>query len=96
MTEMTYNDELPVGEEAAEQESRHSTYEQNARLYPSPTTRTASTEPNMDVQAALNPATLFNAKGLVVAITGGGSGTYLVVSELPHYPTLTYEVGGIS
>jgi THO complex subunit 3 len=29
----------------------------------------------MDVQAPLNPADLFSAKGLVVVITGGGSGT---------------------
>jgi hypothetical protein len=29
----------------------------------------------MDVQAPINPANLFSAKGLVVVITGGGSGT---------------------
>lgn len=38
----------------------------------------------MDVQAPFNPTDLFNANGLVVAITGGGSGT---LQKLQSYPT---------
>ncbi|KAF2735196.1 WD40 repeat-like protein [Polyplosphaeria fusca] len=36
---------------------------------------------NMDVLSPLNPATLFNAKGLVVVITGGGSGIGLAIAS---------------
>ncbi|KAL6704820.1 hypothetical protein ACN47E_007624 [Coniothyrium glycines] len=35
----------------------------------------------MNVQAALNPADLFSAKGLVVVITGGGSGIGLAIAS---------------
>ncbi|CAN9447830.1 unnamed protein product [Alternaria alternata] len=38
----------------------------------------------MDVTTPIRPADLFSAKGLVVVITGGGSGTSLEASELPH------------
>ncbi|KAF2266804.1 WD40 repeat-like protein [Lojkania enalia] len=35
----------------------------------------------MDVQVSLNPVTLFSAKGLVVVITGGGSGIGLAIAS---------------
>lgn len=39
----------------------------------------------MDVLSPINPASLFSAKGLVVVITGGGSGSSVQASsfELP-------------
>ncbi|PSN59778.1 WD40 repeat-like protein [Corynespora cassiicola Philippines] len=37
--------------------------------------------PKMNVQAALNPTSLFSAKGLVVVITGGGSGIGLAIAS---------------
>jgi hypothetical protein len=38
----------------------------------------------MDVTAPIQPNNLFSAKGLVVVITGGGSGTF-PSSKLPHH-----------
>ena len=45
----------------------------------------------MDVLAPLKPAELFSAKGLVVVITGGGSGTFYKLKSyptMPHVPSL--------
>jgi hypothetical protein len=42
----------------------------------------------MDVHAPFNPADLFSAKGLVIVITGGGSGT-LFYQSYPSTPLTT-------
>lgn len=40
----------------------------------------------MDVLAPLKPADLYSAKGLVVVITGGGTGTFLKLESYPSMP----------
>jgi hypothetical protein len=40
----------------------------------------------MDVHASINPTDLFSAKGLVVVITGGGSGTSVKPQVTPPCP----------
>jgi hypothetical protein len=40
----------------------------------------------MDVHAPINPTDLFSAKGLVVVITGGGSGTSFKLRATPPCP----------
>lgn len=40
----------------------------------------------MDPAQAVDPAAIFSAKGLVVAITGGGSGTSPALSIPPALP----------
>ncbi|KAH8628478.1 hypothetical protein IG631_15735 [Alternaria alternata] len=40
----------------------------------------------MDVTTPIRPADLFSAKGLVVVITGGGSGTSLELRATPPSP----------
>lgn len=46
----------------------------------------ATQNSTMDFHAPLNPSDLFSAKGLVVVITGGGSGTS-INPKLPHQAT---------
>jgi hypothetical protein len=38
----------------------------------------------MDIHATLDPNDLFSAKGLVVVITGGGSGMLLIITLWVH------------
>lgn len=41
----------------------------------------------MDPSQAVDPNAIFSAKGLVVAITGGGSGTSSIAPPLPFLGT---------
>lgn len=47
------------------------------------------TSVRMNIQAGLDPNALFSAKGLVVVITGGGSGTFLKPKNLSPYSAIT-------